>query len=447
MSDLISSTNENNFEELLDEQFKEVEESNESGRVVGIVDRITPSEVFVTVAGRKQAGIIPIDELSSIPISDPSEVVKVGDKLDLLIMKTNDQEGTIMLSKKRVDAKKNFEVLQNAYKNKEVLTGVVKEVVNGGIIVISNGARVFIPASQASISKDANLDDMVGQEVQFRLIEVSQRGRRTKIIGSVKSVLRDELSAAKQAFWEEVEIGKVLTGVVKTLTNYGAFVDLGGVSGMIHITELSWNRIKHPSEVVKVDDTVEVYIKDIDKESRKISLGYKKTEDNPWLILKENYPEGSVVKAKVVGLTSFGAFARIIDGIDGLIHISQISYDRIEKPADVLKIGDEVEVKITAIDFDNKKVSISIKALLPEPVKPVPEENKEVSTEDEVVASADSEGVTISDTVELEDEIPAEVKTEEKVEDTPAQEQTDEVAEEKVEDANEVASSEEATND
>lgn len=405
MSDISSTTNNKGFEELLDEQFKEVE-SNESGRVVGTVEQITPSEVLVSVVGRKQQGVIPIDELSQAPVSNPNDVVKVGDELDLLIMKTNDVEGTIMLSKKRVDARKGFEVLQEACQNKDILTGTVTEVVNGGIIVVSNSSRVFIPSSQASVDKNANLEELVGQEVQFRLIEVAQRGRRTKIIGSIKSVLREELSAAKQAFWDEAEVGKTYTGVVKNLTNYGAFVDLGGVSGMIHINELSWARIKHPSEVVNVGDTVEVYIKDIDKEKRKISLGYKKTEDNPWLILKENYPVDSVVKVKIVGLTAFGAFARIIEGIDGLIHNSQICHEFVKNSADKLKIGEEVEAKITAIDFEAKRVNLSIRALLPEPEKPEPKEEEKVeeSMEDAVVASFEPEGITISDSLKIEED-------------------------------------------
>ena len=241
------------------------------------------------------------------------------------------------------------------------------------------------------MERDANLEELKGQEVKFRLIELSQRGRRRKIIGSIKSVLRDENAAKRAEFWENCEVGKVYTGVVRTLTSYGAFVDLGGVSGMIHISELSWLRIKHPSEVVNVGDTVEVYIKDINTETKKISLGYKKTEDNPWVILEKDYPVGTVVKAKIVGLTAFGAFANIIPGIDGLIHISQISNKRIEKPADELAVGDEVEAKITGIDFEKKRVSLSIRALLSDDVEeeeaaPVEEEPEIRELEDEVPA-------------------------------------------------------------
>lgn len=409
-----------NFEEMLEESLKSL---NTNERVMGTVASITPNEVFVEVDGRKQTGFIPLDELSATPVSNAEEVVKIGDRVELLIMKTNDVEGTIMLSKRRVDAQKGYEELQKAYDEKTVLSGTVTEVVSGGVIVVANDIRVFIPASQASMDRDANLEDLKGQEVQFRLIELSQRGRRRKIIGSIKSVLRDEFNSKRAQFWETAEVGKTYTGVVRTLTSYGAFVDLGGVSGMIHISELSWLRIKHPSEVVNVGDTVEVYIKDINTETKKISLGYKKTEDNPWLILEQQYPEGTVVKAKVVGLTTFGAFANIIPGIDGLIHISQISNKRIEKPSDELKVGDEVEAKIIAIDFEKKRVSLSIRALLPEAAPaPVAEESEPESTEDEVVAVIEPDAepvITLADEEPDEAVVPAE---EPAVEEAPAEE-------------------------
>ncbi len=365
MSEVIKSSETNdfeNFEEMLEESLKSL---NTNERVMGVVVGIAPNEVFVDV-GRKQAGFIPFDELSATPINSPEDVVSIGDELELLIMKTNDQEGTIMLSKRRVDAKKGWELLEKAYEAKEVLTGLVTEIINGGVIVVANDTRVFVPASQATLSRGEDLQALKGQEVQFRLIEVSQRGRRRKVIGSIKSVLKDEFAEKRAAFWESAEVGKTYTGTVKTLTNYGAFVDLGGVSGMIHISELSWLRIKHPSEVVNVGDTVEVYIKDINDETKKISLGYKKTEDNPWTILENQYPVGTVVNATIVGMTTFGAFANIIPGIDGLIHISQISNKRIEKPQDELKVGEVVEAKITAIDFEKKRVSLSIRELLPD---------------------------------------------------------------------------------
>ena len=360
-----SSVNENelSFEEMLEESLKSM---NTNERVMGTVMSIAPNGDVSVDVGRKQAGFIPKDEISYDPTVTAQDVLKVGDEIELLIMKTNDQEGTIMLSKKRVDAQKNWEELEALNGSDEIFTGKVIEAVNGGIIVMLKGNRIFIPASQATLSRDEDPSALVGKEVQYRLLEVSRKGRRKRAIGSIKSVLKEKRAEEKAKLLETLAVGNHYKGVVKSLTSYGAFVDIGGVYGMIHISELSWSRIKHPSEVVNVGDEVEVYIKDINEETKKISLGYKKEEDNPWFILKNEYPVGSVVKCKIVGLTTFGAFANIIPGIDGLIHISQIANKRIDKPQDVLSVGQEVEAKIIAIDFDKKRVSLSMRALLPE---------------------------------------------------------------------------------
>lgn len=360
-----SSVNENelSFEEMLEESLKSM---NTNERVMGTVMSIAPNGDVSVDVGRKQAGFIPKDEISYDPTVTAQDVLKVGDEIELLIMKTNDQEGTIMLSKKRVDAQKNWEELEALNGSDEIFTGKVIEAVNGGIIVMLKDNRVFIPASQATLSKDEDPSALVGKEVQYRLLEVSRKGRRKRAIGSIKSVLKEKRAEEKAKLLETLAVGNHYKGVVKSLTSYGAFVDIGGVYGMIHISELSWSRIKHPSEVVNVGDEVEVYVKDINEETKKISLGYKKEEDNPWFILKNEYPVGSVVKCKIVGLTTFGAFANIIPGIDGLIHISQIANKRIDKPQDVLSVGQEVEAKIIAIDFDKKRVSLSMRALLPE---------------------------------------------------------------------------------
>ena len=388
MSEIKSGENvvEESFEAMLEESLKNL---NTNERVMGTVLSIAPNEVQVDV-GRKQTGIIPASELTNDPNASPEDIVKVGDEIELLIMKTNDQEGTIMLSKRRVDERKGWDQLQEKVDSQEILSSKVTEAVKGGVIVLYNGVRVFIPASQATATRDESLEDLVGQDVDFRLIEVSQRGRYKRAIGSIRSVLKEQRAAQREAVWAECEVGKRYKGVVKSLTSYGAFVDLGGVFGMIHISELSWTHIKHPSEVVNVGDTVEVYIKDINEETKKISLGFKNAEDNPWEILKNQYPEGTVVKAKIVGLTTFGAFANIIPGIDGLIHISQIANKRIDKPADVLSVGDEVEAKITAIDFDKKRVSLSMRALLPEdeqaPAKAAPADD--VAEAEEAVEEA-----------------------------------------------------------
>lgn len=352
------NTAEPNFAELLEESLKNF---NTDEKVHGVVVGIAPNEVYVDV-GRKQAGFIPLAELSNDPNAKAEDLVKIGDELDLLIMRTNDQEGTIMLSKKRLDAIKGWDEIIKANEEDTPVTGFVTDVVKGGVIAVANGVRVFIPASQATATRGEPLENLLKKEVSFKIIEVN-KGRR-RAVGSIRAILKEERQKLADKFWESAEIGKKYTGTVKSLTSYGAFVDIGGIDGMIHISELSWGRIKHPSEVVKVGDTVEVYIKDLDAEKGKISLGYKKTEDNPWEILKRDYPEGTVTEATVVGMTDFGAFANILPGIDGLIHISQISTERIEKPQDVLKIGDKVTVKITKIDFEKKRISLSIRELL-----------------------------------------------------------------------------------
>lgn len=373
------------FEEMSFEEALEVslQSLTTDEKVRGIVVAIAPNEVQVEVVGRKQTGYIPADELSSDPTADPNEIVKVGDELELLIMRTNDQEGTIMLSKKRVDAKKGWDIVAKAAESGEILEGVVSEVNKGGVIVVTNGVRVFVPASHATLNRVDDLSFLVKQPARVKILEVEQ-GRRRRVVGSIRLVAREERKEQESAFWAQAEVGQKYTGEVKSLTSYGAFVDLGGVDGMIHVSELSWSRIKHPSEVVKVGDMVDVYIRDLDAEKRKISLGYRKAEDNPWEKFKAAYEIGAVVTAKVVGMTAFGAFAQILPGVDGLIHISQIANRRIEKPQDELKIGQEVTAKITNVDYDAKRISLSIRELLdPEPeVEEVAEEAAEEVAEE-----------------------------------------------------------------
>ncbi len=306
------NNNELNFEEMLEESLKSL---NTDEKVHGVVVGISPTEVYVDV-GRKQAGFIPANELSNDPGVKPEDIVKLGDEMDLLIMKTNDQEGTIMLSKRRVDAMKGWDEIQEAQESGEILTGKVIEVVKGGVIVLKGAMRVFVPASQATASRGEDLNALMGTQVRFRIIEVNRQRRRA--VGSIRSVLREERKAAQEKFWETIEEGQAFTGTVKSLTNFGAFVDLGGVDGMIHISELSWNRVKHPSEVVSVGDTVDVYVKGLDRENGKISLGYKRPEDNPWVKMEREYPVGTVCNAKVVGMTAFGAFANVIPALTAL---------------------------------------------------------------------------------------------------------------------------------
>ena len=354
-------------------------------RVKGVVMGITPTEIQVDI-GRKHAGFVPMDEYSADPNADAAKELKVGDTLDLIIMKTNDAEGTVMLSKRRFDAQKAWTDIIAAEEDGRVLEGTVAEVIKGGILVVSGGVRIFIPASLATERKDEPLEDLLKKTVKFRIIEVNKQRRRA--VGSIRAVLKDMRKEAAEAFWAQAEVGQKYHGVVKSMTNYGAFVDIGGVDGMVHISEMSWKRIKNPAEVFSIGQEVDVYIKALDAENRKISLGYRRDEDNPWEILRKNYPVGSVIEAEIVGLTTFGAFARIIPGIDGLIHISQIADRHISKPQDVLTVGDKVTCKITAIDFDKKRVSLSIRALI-EPAAEEAAEEEAAPAEEAVEESAE----------------------------------------------------------
>ena len=371
-------TKETQDQELFFAAVDSIDDTSDNPFVVGVVVGIAPNEIQVDI-GRKYAGFIPVEEYSNDPTADPAKELKIGDELNLIIMKTNDNEGTMKLSKRLYDRRSSWKNIVAAKEADEVVEAVVAEAVRGGIICYPMGARVFIPASLTGLSKEEDLSVLVKETVKFRIIDIDEQKKR--VVGSIRAVLREERKAANDAFWAEIAEGQEFTGTVKSLTNYGAFVDLGGVDGMVHISELSWKRIKHPSEIVNVGDTVKVFVKALDAEKRKISLGYKRIEDNPWEILKRDYPVDSVVDAKVVGLTTFGAFASIIDGIDGLIHISQIADRHIASPKEVLSVGDEVKVKITEIDFDKKRVSLSIRALLEPAAEAVEEEVAEEAAE------------------------------------------------------------------
>ena len=398
MSEIVKDTTMIEEEKVLDSAAAEdfdfaaaLEESlnnmNSDQKVVGTVLNVTNTEIQVDI-GRKQTGYIPYSEYSNDPNADPKAELKVGDELNLIIMKTNDQEGFTMLSKKRFDAIAAWDKIVSAEGTDEILEGVVTDVVRGGVIVVSHNARLFIPASLATASRNDKLEDLVNKTVKFKVIEVNKQRRRA--VGSIRAVLKEERKAAEEKFWAEAQEGEVRKGVVKSLMKFGAFVDIGGVDGMIHVSELSWNRIKDPSEVVSVGDEVEVTIKSLNPEKKQVALGYKKLEDNPWEIFKSKYSVDSVAEVEIANFTDFGAFAHIIPGVDGLIHISQIANKHVAKPADVLKIGEKVEAKITEIDDERKRVSLSIRALLP--VEEVAEEaTEEASEEVAEVAEAPAE--------------------------------------------------------
>ena len=347
------------FAQAIDETFKKLKNGD---RVKGTVMSIASNGEVIVDVGVKQTGTVPSGELSSDPTKKAEDIVKVGDEIDLIVIKVSDQDGIVTLSKKRVDEQAGVDKVIKAKEEGTILEAVVTNVVKGGVNVYYEGVRIFIPASQTGLPREASLDELKGQTVKFVILEAPER--KKSAVGSIRFVSRQEKEAAKAEFWKNAEIGKEYEGEVKSLTSYGAFVDLGGIDGMVHISELSWNRIKHPSQVVSVGDVLKVYIKDLDPDKQRISLGYKKAEDNPWEQFKANYEIGDVVTAKIVSITSFGAFAQIIEGVDGLIHISQLADRRVENVKDVVSVGDEVQVKIIGIDLDNKRISISMRELL-----------------------------------------------------------------------------------
>ncbi len=334
-----------------------------AGKIVKAkVISVSPTECVVGIDGSKHTGIVKLSEMSHDPNAKMEDLVKVDDELDLVVVKTNDQEGVDTLSRVRFEAQKGMKDVSEAAENGTVMEGDVMEANKGGVVVNVKGVRVFVPRSQATMRRDEDYTKLVGQHVKLVITECAGR----KIVGSINKVTAEENKAKREEFWQSVEVGKKYTGVVKSLTSYGAFVDIGGVDGLCHISELSWSNIKHPSEVVSVGDTIEVYVKSYDPENQKVSLGFKKEEDNPWEQLKNNYPIGSEFTAPVVSITKFGAFVRILPGVDGLVHISEISNERVNKVSDVLKVGDEVKVKLINVDFDRKRISLSMKACLDE---------------------------------------------------------------------------------
>jgi len=354
----VAEDGEESFEELLNQSFKTL---NTGEKVTGIVTAIGPTEVQVDV-GAKQAAYIKSSELSDDPNVKPEEILKVGDEIEAYIVRVNDVEGYAELSKKRLDAVKVWENIEKAVDDKTVMEGTVTEVNKGGVVVSVKGVRVFVPASQSGMPRGANLETMVKSKAQLRITEVNRARRR--VVGSIRSVADESRKVAQDEVWNNIEVGKHYTGTVKSMTAYGVFVDIGGVDGMVHISELSWSRIKTPSEVCKVGDTMEVYVISFDPEKHKISLGVKDRSVNPWDMFISKYHVGDVAKVRIVKLMTFGAFAEVVPGVDGLIHISQIADRRIEKPGDVLSEGQEVDAEIIAVDEEKKKISLSIRAML-----------------------------------------------------------------------------------
>ena len=372
-------------------EFEEYEKSlitlNTGDIVTGTVIRVQDNGVSVNL-GYKSDGFVPATEMTDDPSVNIYDMVKPGDEIEVFVVRVSDVEGEVTLSKKKIDSIKNASLLEEALESKEILEGKVIDAVNGGVIVFYKGMRIFVPASQASDRFLSDLSLLVGTEVKFRIIDISKRRGRNKVVGSIKSVLKEEKNKLSEEFWANVEVGKKYEGIVKSLTAFGAFVDVGGVDGLVHISELSWSKIKHPSEVVKVGDAIEVYIIECDKEAGKISLGFKKVEDNPWEKAKAELELDKVVEAKIVRIVPFGAFAQIFPGVDGLIHISQVANKRIAKVEDELTVGQYVQAKIVELDLEKQKIGLSIRALLAPVEEEAPAEVAEETVVSEEVAEA-----------------------------------------------------------
>lgn len=344
------------FAELLDKSFKTL---NIGERVTGTILAVTPAEIKVDL-GTKHTGILPADEISADGETDISSF-RVGDPIDAVCTKFSEAEGTVMLSKKRLDEAKNIGKISEAFETGEILYGTVKETIKAGVIVFVKGIRVFVPAGQCGTDVN-NLDSLRGQKVPVKIIDYN--AAKKKVVGSIRTAKKIERKKALDDFYATLEVGKKLTGTVRSVTNYGAFVNIGPTDGMIHVSEMFWGRLRNPAEMFKIGDKVEVFIKEFDREKERISLGYKTDENNPWNIFKSKYNVGDVVEVTVVSLMPFGAFAEIIPGVDGLIHCSQIGRKFVPNPASVLKVGEKVNAKITAIDEEKNRVSLSMKALL-----------------------------------------------------------------------------------
>ena len=349
-----------NFEKMLEES--ECSTLNTGDVVIGTVTHVSDAELQLDV-GAGVTGYIKADQITNDPAYKLTENFKNGDKVEAFVIRVSDVEGVAELSKKRADADKNWQNIVAACENKTVLEGKVAEAVKGGVVIFCDANRVFVPASQTGVPKDGDLATLVGSTVAFKIIEIKNP---KKAIGSIRIVQREARREQESAFWAGIEVGKTYTGEVKSMTSYGAFVDLGGVDGMVHVTELSWKHIKSPAEVISVGDTITVFVKSFDPEKKRISLGYKTEETNPWNVFKSQYAVGDIASVKIVSMMPFGAFAEIVDGVDGLIHISQIAMQRIAKPADLLEIGQVVDARIIEIDDEKQKVSLSIRSLLEE---------------------------------------------------------------------------------
>jgi 4-hydroxy-3-methylbut-2-enyl diphosphate reductase len=416
--ELLNTAAEPTFEEMLEKSLRPLHTGD---KITGVITGISPTEIQVDL-GSKHAAYIPLDELTDDPAADPNTLVKIGDEIETYIMRVNDVEGMVMLSKKRLDTVKSWEDVESAQETRAVLEGVVVEENKGGVVVSVKGVRVFIPASQTGLPRETPMSELLKQKVRLRVTEFHRSKRR--VVGSIRSVTQEDRRAASAALWDSIDIGNQYNGVVKSMTAYGVFVDIGGVDGLVHLSELSWQRLRTPADFVNVGDMLDVTVIGVDREKHRISLSHRKPEDNPWLKFVETHKTGDVVTVKINKLMAFGAFAEIMPGVDGLIHISQLADRRIGKPSEVVNEGDTIEVKITDIDLIRKKISLSARALIEPEIA-----DDEIDTgPDEIVAIATEEETIVAEKLDNEP-VEKEVPNEE-VEEPAAEEVTEEKEEE-----------------
>lgn len=360
MSEIINNNeNEESFAALFEQS--ESKRLYNGAKVKATVVSVKPNEAVVEL-GTKHTGYIPLDELTNDPNAKVEDIVKVGDEIDAIVTKVDDSQGVVFLSKKRVDSALGMEKIAAAKEANETLEGVVTQAVKGGVIVVTNGTRVFIPASQTGVPRSGKLEDLVKKTVQFKVIEINEQ--RNRVVGSIRQAAREVRDAERAKFWENIQVGQKFEGEVRSIEDYGVFVDIGPVDGLVRTSELTWNRVGHPKDIVKEGDKITVIVKSFDPEKKRVSLSAKDPDENPWTKFVEEYQIGDVIKATIVSITEFGAFAQIIPGVDGLIHISQISTERVTNIKNVLTVGQEVEAKIIDIDTEKNRVSLSIKALM-----------------------------------------------------------------------------------
>ncbi|MCL2003322.1 MAG: 4-hydroxy-3-methylbut-2-enyl diphosphate reductase [Oscillospiraceae bacterium] len=421
------------FEEMLEDSLRPLHTGE---KITGVITGISPTEIQVDL-GSKHAAYIPLNELTDDPAVDPHSLVKIGDEIETYIMRVNDVEGTAMLSKRRLDTVKSWEDVESAQESHAILEGIVVEENKGGVVVSVRGVRIFVPASQTGLPREAPMSDLLKQKVRLRVTEFHRSRRR--VVGSIRSVSQEDRRSAAKAVWDNVEAGKQYRGVVKSMTAYGVFVDIGGVDGLVHLSELSWQRLKAPTDYVNVGDELDVTVISVDREKHRISLSHRKPEDNPWLKFVNVFNVGDVVKVKVNKLMAFGAFAEITPGVDGLIHISQLSDRRIGKPSEIVNEGDTIDVKITDIDLIRKKISLSARAL----IEPEPEEQFDTGP-DEIVAMSDETETIVAEKLDIAPEEPPAESTEtiEIIEEEPVAETAEEPAETHIEETAEEAAEE-----